>query len=146
MNDKYVINRLSEYRPNPKYNFLGMMESNVAFSKPLVTAKLHDLPVVPLSKPLVVSTGTSPTDPKSCVESKKNQNDSLTTKKGDGFTMSQSWPVTVEPLRTSLQGINFIISLLVFLIVLGILIDDILNRNSINFSTSNHLVSEHCTL
>ena len=84
-----------------------MMETNVAFSKPLVTAKLHDLPVVPLSKPLVVSTGTSPTDPKSCIEHKKTPNDTLTNKKGDGFTMSQSWPVTVEPIRTSLQGINF---------------------------------------
>ena len=123
-----------------------MMETNVACSKPLVTAKLHDLPVVPLSKPLVVSTGTSPSDNNDCVDNKKTPNGSKTNKKEEGFTMSQSWPVTVEPLRTSLQGINFIISLLVFLIVLGILIDDILNRNSINFSTSNNLVSEHGTL
>ena len=86
-----------------------MMETNVSCSKPLVTAKLHDLPVVPLSKPLVVSTGTSPTDPKSCVEDKKTPSDSHTNKKGDGFTMSQSWPVTVEPIRTSLQGTKFIL-------------------------------------
>ena len=86
-----------------------MMEANVSCSKPLVTAKLHDLPVVPLSKPLVVSTGTSPTDNKNYVENKKTTNDTLTNKKGDSFTMSQSWPVTVEPIRTSLQGIICII-------------------------------------
>ena len=84
------------------------MDTNVSNSKPLVTAKLHDLPVVPLSKPLVVSTGTSPTDNKSCVEHKKTTNDSIANKKVDGFTMSQSWPVTVEPIRTSLQGISYI--------------------------------------
>lgn len=101
------MNRLSEYRPNPKYNFLGMMEANFVSSKPLVTARLRNLPIVPLSKPLVVSTGTSPTNLETDDDRKKNANDTVINKTGDRFTMSQSWPVTVDPIRSSLQGMSF---------------------------------------
>ena len=108
MNDKYVINRLSDYQLNPKYNFLGMTEAHVASTKPIVTARLHNLPVVPLSKPLVVSTGISPTSVESSDDQKKTSSNFVTHKKEDGFTMSQSWPVTVDPIRSSLQGKKFL--------------------------------------
>lgn len=108
MNDKYVINRLSDYRLNPKYNFLGMTEAHVTSTKPIVTARLHNLPVVPLSKPLVVSTGISPTSVESSYDQKETSSNFVTHKKEDGFTMSQSWPVTVDPIRSSLQGKKFL--------------------------------------
>ena len=101
---------MSDYRLNPKYNFLGMNEAHVASSNPIVTARLHNLPVVPLSKPLVVSTGISPTSIESSDEQKKSSSDFVTHKKDDGFTMSQSWPVTVDPIRSSLQGTSYVLT------------------------------------
>ena len=91
-----------------------MTESHVASSKPIVTARLHNLPVVPLSKPLVVSTGISPTSVESSDDPKKTSTDFVTSKKEDGFTMSQSWPVTVDPIRSSLQGRNYFSAVSIF--------------------------------
>ena len=59
-NDRYGMKGINTYQRSPKLEFLRGMDGRFMTSKPLVTARLHTLPIVPLSKPCVVSTKTSP--------------------------------------------------------------------------------------
>ena len=104
-NDRYGMKGINTYQRSPKLEFLRGMDGRFMTSKPLVTARLHTLPIVPLSKPCVVSTKTSPI-PRDDEQSNKDYESNMEIKV-ERFTMSQSWPVTCstsKSLRRNIAG------------------------------------------
>ena len=103
--DQYGFKKLEEYRRSPKLDFLGARDSRLLSSKPVVTARLRHLPVVPLSKPFVVSTRTSPVAQENKEDNKRDESNFNNENKVQRFTMSQSWPITCNITNSSAQGI-----------------------------------------
>ena len=110
MNNHHSITNKGGDLGSPKLNFLRSFQGHHPPPAPKtpITARMHHLPIVPLSKPSVICTRTT----QAVIGSKEGYNDNRHVQSSGSdkecmvgaFTMSHSWPITCPSSKPKTRG------------------------------------------